>query len=319
MSRAGDEAGRFQLPIVRSGTQPVEAAWRDHYAFALDLAFRMLGDVGEAEDAVQEAFTRLLRTDAAAIDDVRGWLVVVVSRICLDTLRSARVRRQAVSAPAVLEAHTPGADKVVDPADRVTLDDSVRAALLVVLEQLTPAERTVFVLHDVFGYQFDTVASIVGRSPAASRQLAARARRRVEAETAPARFEIEPAAHRALAERFIAACAGGDVSAVMELLDPDVVGRIDAGYGGQPQVRQGRNTVARTIIAFLGPYSGIVLVSRPSPGAPGVLAFLHGQLGLAFDFDVHDGLITHIEAVRDPLALERMSRQLGLRPAPPAP
>jgi len=144
--------------------------WRAHRRYLLDLAFRMLGNIGDAEDIVQEAFTRLLRVDGDEIDDVRGWLVVVVSRLCLDQLRSARVRRE-------VGVEVELADDEVDPADRVTLDDSVRLALHLVLERLTAAERTVFVLHDVFQYPFEEVATIVGRSPTSCCQLASRARR----------------------------------------------------------------------------------------------------------------------------------------------
>ena len=137
--------------------QVVAAAWRDHRAFAVDLAFRMLGDVTEAEDVVQEAFARLLRADARELSDVRGWLVVVVSRLCLDILRSARIRR-GVAMPQDDLGGTPGGGLPPDPADRITLDDSVRSALLVVLEQLSPAERTAFVLHDVLATSSTTSA-----------------------------------------------------------------------------------------------------------------------------------------------------------------
>ncbi|MGH9008722.1 MAG: sigma-70 family RNA polymerase sigma factor, partial [Acidimicrobiia bacterium] len=182
-------------------------AWRDHRRHVLNIAFRMLGNVGEAEDVVQEAFTRLVRADVDQIDDVGGWLVVVVSRLCLDRLRSDR--RHPTSPEASLGDRP--VDDALDPADRVTLDDSVRIALHLVLERLTAAERTVFVLHDVFQYPFEAIAGIVGRTPAACRQLASRARRTVRAEGGHSRFVVEPAEQRAVNERFIAACAGGDL------------------------------------------------------------------------------------------------------------
>src|SRR5947209_1423779 len=165
----------------------------------------MLGSVTDAEDAVQEGFARLLRADIDSIDDVRGWLVVVVSRLCLDQLRSARVRRTDTTAAPDVVPSTP------DPADRMTLDDDIRLALAVVLEHLSPAERSVFILHDVFQFSFETVGAIVGRSPSACRQLASRARRRLETEVGPGRFVVEQSEQRVVTERFIAACAGGDL------------------------------------------------------------------------------------------------------------
>jgi RNA polymerase sigma-70 factor, ECF subfamily len=167
-------------------------AWRKHRRYLLDVAYRMLGTVTEAEDVVQEAFARLLREDIGEIEDVRGWLVVVTTRLSLDQLRSARAKREAYVGPWLPEPliEPPGAGP--DPVDRITLDDSVRMAMLVVLERLTPAERAAFVLHDVFRFSFDEVAEIVGRSTSACRQLATRARRRIREETGPARFAVDP-------------------------------------------------------------------------------------------------------------------------------
>src|SRR5437867_8971105 len=142
------------------GGARIERAWREHRPFLVDLAFRMLGNISDAEDVVQDAFTRLLRVDVEELDDVRGWLVVVVSRLSLDILRSARVRREArPGAWGGVPPRVEPVDRVPDPADRVTLDDNVRMALLVVLEKLSPAERAVLVLHDVFRFPFVTVAS----------------------------------------------------------------------------------------------------------------------------------------------------------------
>src|SRR5438067_4563267 len=240
------------------------ALWQEHHGYLRDVAFRMLGSVSEAEDAVQEAFVRLLGVDLDEINDVRGWLVVVVGRICLDNMGSARARREArIDVPYEITADTP------DPVDHVTLDDSVRMALLVLLERLTPPERAAFVLHDVFQFSFDDVSSIVGRSPAACRQLASRARRRVEEETGPARFEVEPADERQVAQRFIAACAGGDLEGLMAVLDPDVAGQADIGRPLEPVV--GRENVGRRSIAMFGPSSGASLVSIPINGEPGIL------------------------------------------------
>src|SRR5437899_11726941 len=147
-------------------------AWTNHHRFLLDVAYRLLGSYSDAEDIVQEAFSRLLRTDLDPIEDVRAWLGVVVSRLCLDQLRSARVRREAYVGPWFPEPLMHSDDALSDPADVVTLDESVRMALLIVLERMSPAERVVFVLHDVFDFPFEKIAPLVKRSPAACRQLA---------------------------------------------------------------------------------------------------------------------------------------------------
>src|SRR5919197_5836874 len=185
------------------GTDDVAVAWQAHHRYVLDVAYRMLGSVSEAEDVVQEAFARLVDRAGDGIEDVRGWLVVVVTRLCLDQLRSSRVKRES-SVGAWLPEPVIESD-LVDPADRITLDDSVRMAMLVVLERLTPAERAAFVLHDVFGFSFEDVARIVGRSIEACRQLASRARKRIAEETGPARFDVDGEELGRIAERFITA------------------------------------------------------------------------------------------------------------------
>jgi RNA polymerase sigma-70 factor, ECF subfamily len=208
-------------------------AWRDHHRVLVDVAYRMLGSLSDAEDAVSEAFIRLARADLDAIDDLRGWLVVAVSRICLDQLGSARVRREAYIGQWLPEpvVQTPDAD----PADRITLDESVRMALLVVLERMTPAERVTYVLHEVFGYTYAEIAEVIGRTPESCRQLAVRARRRLRAgrvNTAPISADHE----EAVCEQFLDACRGGDPARLLNLLDPEVVMRSDGG---------GRVTAAR--------------------------------------------------------------------------
>ena len=154
-------------------------AWVEQRRHLLDVAYRLLGSISEAEDMVQEGYARLLVADMGSIQDVRGWLTTVVSRLCLDELRSARARREAYVGPWYPEPLVEGADPLLDPVERITLDDSVRMAMLIVLEQLTPAERVVFVLHDIFQFPFEDVARMIDRTPAACRQLASRARRRV--------------------------------------------------------------------------------------------------------------------------------------------
>jgi RNA polymerase sigma-70 factor (ECF subfamily) len=293
-------------------------AWREHRRYVLDIALRMLGDLGDAEDAVQEAFTRLFRTDIAAIEDVRAWLVTVVSRLCLDQLRSARRQRQTP-----LDAHAdrrnatatrrasgaaPGPDTAtagrtgVDPADRVTLDDSVRLALHVMLQRLSPAERIAFVLHDVFGLPFDHVADIVGRSPAACRQLASRARRQIRSDAAPARFTIESAEQRAVTERFIAACTTGNLDALLAVLDPDVAGQADIGGPVRllPPV-VGRDAVARGTLLFFGPDSGTTLLTVPTPGDPSLLAVRDdGDVFAVVTLTIDHGVVAHIHSIADP-------------------
>jgi RNA polymerase sigma-70 factor (ECF subfamily) len=284
-----------------------EQAWRDNRPFLVDLAFRMLGNIGDAEDVVQDAFARLLRADMETIGDYRGWLVVVVSRLCLDVLRSARVRR---AGPPPTDAAGDGRTTLLgdpDPADRVTLDDHVRIALLVVLEELTPPERAVFVLHDVFRFPFDEIATITGRSVDACRKLASRARHRVEAAGGPSRFAVEPAEHRRIAERFIDACAGGDLAALLNMLDTEVIGQADLGAGAEPvPIQAGRDRVASNILRFFGT-SDVTLVSQPIDGWPGVLAFKDGRLWAVVQLETQAGLVHEIHAVLNPRALVPLS------------
>ena len=285
------------------------AAWRLHRPYLLDLAFRMHGRIADAEDAVQEAFSRLMCADIDEIHDVRGWLIVVVSRITLDQLRSATARREIPAASEDLD----GRSATPDPADRITLEDSVRLAMLVVLERLTPAERVVFVLHDVFQFSFDTVASIVGRSPAACRQLASRARRRIRSDTEPARFDVDLREQHRLAQGFIAACAGGDLDALMQLLDPDVAGDVDFGGRAAPQWALGPLQVARGLLRPFGPSSGKILVSHPINGRPGVLAFRGNRLIGVLVLEERAGRITHVHAIADRRQLASLGTDIGIR------
>jgi RNA polymerase sigma factor (sigma-70 family) len=188
------------MPNEQDGAK-ISQAYREHRPCLVDLAFRMLGDIGAAEDVVQDAFARLMRAGAGEIDDERGWLIVVTSRLCLDQIRSARSRRERAHDPGEMEVAAPAAQlALADPADRVTFDDSVRLALLVVLQRLTPAERVVFVLHDIFQMPFDTVAQTVGRTSPACRQLATRARQKISASDGGDRFDITCAEHRLVTE-----------------------------------------------------------------------------------------------------------------------
>src|SRR5258707_2026627 len=208
----------------------ISRAYQDHRPYLVDLAFRMLGDIGAAEDIVQDAFTRLMAANLGEIEDQRGWLIVLPGRLCLDQIKSARSRRERAHDASEIEFVAPPAGQALaDPADRVTFDDGVRLALLVVLQQLSPAERVVFVLHDIFRLPFDAVAETVGRSAPACRQLASRARQKIAAGPGSARFAIASAEHRLVTEKFIAACSNGAPSGLLRVLAPAAWGDADLG------------------------------------------------------------------------------------------
>jgi RNA polymerase sigma-70 factor (ECF subfamily) len=269
----------------------------------LRLAYSELGDLGEAEDVVQEAWLRLERTGAEAIDDLEAWLTTVVARLALDTLRSARVRRETYVGPWLPEPLVSSGTE--DPADRVTLDESVSYALLAVLEQLSPAERTAFVLHDIFDVPFGEVAQTVGRSPEAVRQLASRARRHVS-QHGP-RFEASPDEHDQAVRAFAHAVAEGDLDRLLAVLDPDVVWTSDGGGRAVASRKplHGSHRVGRAWVA-LGR-------TAPDPATP---IELNGRLGLlvagrdgdraVLSFQVDGGRIVRIDAVRNPEKLRRV-------------
>jgi RNA polymerase sigma-70 factor, ECF subfamily len=278
----------------------VEAAWRSHRPYLVNLAYQMLGDVGEAEDVAQEAFLRLAREDVAAIDDMRGWLTVVAGRLCLDQLRSARARHERpdeVSAADVV----PSAD--LDPADRVTLDDEVREAMLEMLRRLSPGERVAFVLHDVFQMPFDEIAETVGRPVGTCRQLARRARGKFATAT-PRLADVADAEHQLVTERFITACANGDLEALTAVLDPTVwgAGTILGDGAPPPQVNHGPDEVGRNLLRYLG--HGATLVSGPV-GEPVLLAFSDRRLFAVIVLTIRDNLVLKIEATIDPWAAAR--------------
>ena len=284
-------------------------AWRDHRRHLLDIAFRMLGNLGEAEDAVQEAFARLVRADLQTIDDVGGWLVVVVSRICLDKLRT---RRRHPTSPDEAIGQRP-ADSAIDPADRITLDDNVRIALQLVLQRLTPAERTAFVLHDVFQYPFEEIGEIVGRTPAACRQLASRARRTIAADAARSRVHVESNEQRRVTEQFIAACTTGDLDGLLAILDPDVAGVADVGGPVGIVTVTGRPQVATMAMRFLGPQSSNLLLSVPAGNEAGVVAVRDGRIVALLGLSIRGDRVVHIDGVVDPDKLAPVATALGTR------
>jgi RNA polymerase sigma-70 factor (ECF subfamily) len=294
-----------------SGTR-FDAAWLRHRTHMIRLAFGMLGDIGAAEDAVQEAFARLADTQFDRIEDERGWLTVVTSRVCLDQIRSARARHEQVREAAAIEMAgsgplRPSSD---DPADRVTLDDQVRLALLVVLQRLTPAERVVFVLHDIFQMPFDAISDTVGRPAPTCRQLARRARGKIEQEHPYGRATVGTAEQRLVAERFIDACASGNLETLLRTLDPDVTGVIDLGPSDPrtSQVFRGAQPVATNILRYL---SRATLLVSPIADPTLVLAFLERRLWAVFSMTVEHGLVTELDGLADPEKMRLLAAQLS--------
>jgi RNA polymerase sigma-70 factor, ECF subfamily len=281
----------------QSPSDQVTEAWRSHRPYLVNLAYQMLGDIGDAEDLVQEAFLRLSRADVDEIDNVRGWLTVVVGRLCLDQVRSARARYER---PGDVDQQAAGESQYVDPADRVTLDDEVRTALMEVLRRLSPGERVAFVLHDVFGVPFDAVAETVGRPVGTCRQLARRARAKFST-AQPKLTEVASAEHKLVTEKFITACANGDIAGLTAVLDPTVwgVGTVLVEPAPPPQVNRGPHAVATNLLRYLGPE--VTLVSGPA-GQPVVLAFADRRLFAAIVLTIRDCLVTKIEAIADPSA-----------------
>jgi RNA polymerase sigma factor (sigma-70 family) len=266
------------------------------------VAYRMLGSRSEAEDAVQEAWLRLSRTDHSAIDNLGGWLTTVVSRVSLDTLRARRSLREEPY-PQRLPEPIVTPDPSLDPEHAALIADSVGLALLVVLETLSPAERLAFVLHDMFAVPFDEIARIVDRSPEAARQLASRARRRVRGAPEP---DTDRQRQRDLADAFLAATSEGDFQRLLEVLDPDVVLRVDQGTAIRPLELRGAQAVARQASRFahLHPFARPVLVN----GAAGFLVVRNGQPFALGAFTVHADRIIEIDIIAD---AERL-RALGL-------
>jgi RNA polymerase sigma-70 factor (ECF subfamily) len=283
----------------------------------LSLAYRMLGSAAEAEDAVQEACARwcaITRQQQQAIESPGAWLTKVTGRICLDLLGSARARRERYVGewlPEPLPDHTdwiyePQGAIGGDPADRVTLDESVSMAFLVVLDSMTPAERVAFVLHDVFGYSFADMTEIVGRTPAACRKLASSARHRIDA----TRAAVDPGARQAGVVRdFKQAWEAKDIDALIRLLDPDAVMTADGGGVAKAALRpiEGREQVVRYGLGIADKVAGLTLLERNVNGQPGLVVQLADAVVAVMAFTVTDSLITHIWAVRNPEKLRSWS------------
>lgn len=267
------------------------------------VAYRMLGSAGEADDAVQECWLRVSRADTGAVENPEGWLTTVLARICLNMLRSRRLRREkplAETTPGPLATES----KRGDPEDEALLAESVGLALLVVLERLTPSERVAFVLHDVFGVAFDEIAPIVKRSPAAARQLASRARRRVRGNGAPGDTKLSE--QRRAVEAFLAALRARDIDGLLAVLDPGVVRRADtvaAPSGAAPELH-GAAEVAKEALA----YTNVARLARPVlvDGSVGIVVAPRGRLRIAMRCKVKRGKIAEMEIIADPARLRKL-------------
>jgi RNA polymerase sigma-70 factor (ECF subfamily) len=286
--------------------------FEQHRVHLRAVAYRMLGSLGDADDAVQDAWLRFSRADTSGVDNLRGWLTTVVSRICLNVLRERRSRPERS-----LEARLP--DPLVtspastDPQQQALVADAVGLAMLVVLDSLPPAERVAFVLHDVFGVPFDQLAPIVGRTPVAARQLASRGRRRVRLASATPDPDVER--QRAALDAFVAASRAGDFEALLAVLDPDVVLRADLGPGAGG-LREVRGAAAVAAQARL--YSPLAAGARPAlvNGALGAVVLRDGRPFAVLAFTVRDGRIVELDILGDPARLARLDLSWAVAQGP---
>ncbi len=291
------------MNVTGNGNEQLAERFEAHRAHLKAVAYRMLGSVDEADDAVQEAWLRLSRSDNESLENLGGWLTVVLARVCLDMLRSRKARREEPLDP---EGSQPFANPSASaaPEPEALLADSIGVALLVVLDTLAPAERIAFVLHDMFDVPFDEIAPIVGRSATAARQLASRARRRVQGADTDRSHDL--ARQREVVEAFLAAARAGDFEALLAVLDPEVVRRADSAAvppGATLEVR-GAATVARQALAGSrrGGAAQLALVN----GAIGLVVAPRGRLTLAMTFTVQRGKIVAIDAIADPERLRQL-------------
>ena len=277
--------------------------FEEHRTHLRAVGYRMLGSLTEADDAVQEAWIRLSRSDATRIDNLGGWLTTVVARVCLNMLQSRKVRREEPFGPHVPDPIV-STDAELDPEQEALLADSLGLALLVVLDTLDPSERLAFVLHDMFGVPFDEIAAIVGRSPAATRQLASRARRRVQGQARATDPDLDR--QRAVVDAFLAATREGDFEALLEVLHPDVVLRADGGplRLGPTHELHGARAVAERATSF----SRVARFSRPAlvNGTAGLLTTVDGEPFSVMGFAIENGRIVEIDILTDPDRLARL-------------
>jgi RNA polymerase sigma-70 factor (ECF subfamily) len=292
------------------GSDPGLSAVMGERRQLINLAYRLLGSLADAEDVVQETYARwyaMSQPQREAIESPGAWLAKVASRICLDLLRSARVRRERYVGEWIPEPLPDSTELIsgrsggiaADPADRITLDESINMAFLVVLDSMTPAERVAFILHDVFRYPFAEVAQIVGRTPAACRQLATSARRRIRA-TQPA---ATPTAQRAgIIRDFKQAWEAKDIDALIGLLDPDATATGDGGglVSAEPRPVEGGEQIARYFVGLAGRATNVTILERTVNGQPGLIAQQDGRTVVVFAFDIAGDRIKHIWAVLNP-------------------
>jgi RNA polymerase sigma factor (sigma-70 family) len=281
-----------------------QAQFEEHRAHLRAVAYRMLGSLEEAEDAVQESWLRFARTDVTQVGNLRGWLVTVTSRICLDQLRARTTRREEPLPDLVISAEDG------DPEHEALLADAVGLALRVVIAELAPAERIAFVLHDLFAVPFTDIGDLLDRSPAASKQLAHRARRRVSGAvptSQPGRTDRE------VVEAFFAAARSGDLDRLVSVLHPDVVVRTDGGTlrASLTGITRGAHDVARRARTFANPHA--VLHPVRVNGDPGVIVTLNGTIASVLGFTVRDGQVVALHALADPERLARLDVQRYLR------
>jgi RNA polymerase sigma-70 factor, ECF subfamily len=275
--------------------------FEEHRARLRAVAYRMLGSLSEADDAVQEAWLRLSRTDASRVENLGGWLTTVVARVSLNMLRARDARHEQSLGVRMPEPIVDPAEGI-DPEHEALLADSVGLALLVVLERLTPPERLAFVLHDIFAVPFDEIAPIVDRSPEAARQLASRARRRIQGDSTVPDADLNT--QRRVVDAFLAAAREGDFEALLEVLDPDVVLRVDLGpAGGSREVRG-----AAAVAGQAQTYARLGLVMQPVliNGAAGIVSFMDGQPYSIGAVTVRDEKIVEMDILADPERLNRL-------------
>jgi RNA polymerase sigma-70 factor (ECF subfamily) len=290
------------------GTEWLADRFEEHRAHLRAVAYRMLGSLTDADDAVQDTWLRLSRSGADEVENLGGWLTTVTSRVCLNILRTRNLRREQS-----LGVHVPdplvSADRELQPEDEALLADSVGLALLVVLDTLPPAERLAFVLHDMFGLPFEEIAPMVGRTPTAARQLASRARRRVKGAEVPAP-DPDLDRQREVVGAFFSAARGGDFDALLAVLDPGVVLRIDAG-AWRPAASMAIRGAAAVAGQALTGLTAILGVARLRPalvnGAAGVVVTMRGRPVTVMGFTVAEGKIVEIDAIADPERVRRIT------------
>jgi RNA polymerase sigma factor (sigma-70 family) len=291
-----------------SNGDPLAAAFEEQRTRLRAVAYRMLGSLSDADDAVQESWLRLSRRDADAIANLPGWLTTVVARVCLDMLRARRARHEAYVGSWLPEPVVSAEPGDADPEHEALIADGVGLALLVLLESLAPAERLAFVLHDMFAVPFNEIAPIAGTTPGAARQLASRARRRVRGATPADGGDV--AEQRELVDAFLAASRNGDFEGLVEILDPDVVFRIDAG-GRPPRARDpivGADAVARQVLARGRPFAQLARPAMVNGGAGLVVSRDRSPFAVV-GFTVARRRIVAIDLIADPAKLGRLSQR----------